>query len=175
MTSLRDDPTNPRWLRKALREIPREIGRIIARFDAAGLRWRPAADEWCALEVLGFLLESEREDVQAVEAIMRRDGAPIGEQRAHLAPGEHDFTADSPWQLLEDFFEQRENLLWTLELVAPDEWTRTGVHPYRGPITLARYAREMSDRDMEVSLMLRRLDDAVGREPAGSGGRRNRR
>ncbi len=174
MTSLRDDPANPRWLRKALREIPREIGRTIERFDAAGLRWRPAADEWCALEVLGFLLESEREDLEAIEAIIGYDGAPIAEQRAHLAPGEHDFTSESAWRLLEDFLEQRESVLWSLELV-DDEWTHAGVHPYRGRITLARYAREMSDRDMEASLMLRRLDDAVGREPAGSGGRRRRR
>lgn len=175
MTSLRDDPANPRWLRKALREIPREIGRVVERFDAAALRWRPAPDEWCALEVLGYLLESEREDVQAVEAILQYDGAPIPEQRAHLAPGEHDFTSESAWQLLEDFLEQRENLLWTLELVSPDEWQRAGTHPYRGRITLAKYAREISDRDMEASLMLRRLDDAVGREPAGSEGRHRRR
>ena len=175
MTSLRDNPANPRWLRKTLREIPREIGRVIERFDEAGLRWRPAADEWCALEVLGFLRESEREDLEAIEAIIRYDGAPIAEQRAHLAPGEHDFTSHSAWRLLEDFLEQRESVLWSLELVDDDEWTHAGVHPYRGSITLARYAREMSDRDMEASLMLRRLDNAVGREPAGSAGGDGRR
>lgn len=175
MTSLRDDPANPRWLRKALREIPREIGRIIERFDEKGLRWRPAADEWCALEVLGYLRESEREDLHNVEAIVRYDGAAIEEQRAHLAPGEQDFTTESAWRLLEDFLEERESLLWTLELVAGDEWTHAGLHPYRGRITLARYAREMSDRDMEASLMLRRLDDAVGRDPVDAGRRRRGR
>lgn len=173
MASLRDDPANPRWLRKTLREIPREIGRLVERFDTAGLRWRPAPDEWCALEVLGYLRESEREDLRAVQAMVDRDGAPIAEQRAHLAPGEHDFTTEPAWRLLDDFFERRESLLWTLELVT-DEWTHGGVHPYRGRITLAKYVREMSDRDMEASLMLRRLEEAVGREPVG-GGRRRRR
>ena len=41
MTSLRDDPANPRWLRKALRELPREISRLVERFDDDALRGRP--------------------------------------------------------------------------------------------------------------------------------------
>src|SRR5262245_12682927 len=175
MASLRDDPANPRWLRKALREIPREIGRIVERFDDKALRWRPASDEWCALEVLGFMRESEREDLHAIEEIIRYDGAAIPEQRAHLAPGEHDFTSDSAWRLLDDFLNDRANLLWSLEIVSDTQWAHAGVHPYRGRISLARYAREVSDRDMEASLMLRRLSDAVGRDPVGSERRRRGR
>jgi hypothetical protein len=173
MSSLRDDPSNPRWLRKALREIPREIGRLVEQFDAPALRWRPAPGEWSALEVLGWLAESEREDTRAVEAMVGEDGARINEQRAHLAPLEHDFNACSGWNLYEDFARQREELLWSLEFLGP-EWQHTGMHPYRGPISLLRYLREMSDRDLEASIMLRKLQEASGTKFEPVGGRRSR-
>jgi hypothetical protein len=173
MNSLRDDPSNPRWLRKALREIPREIGRVVERFDEPALRWRPAPGEWSALEVLGWLAESEREDTRAVEAMVREDGARIEEQRAHLAPLERDFNASSGWRLYEDFARQREELLWSLEFLGA-EWQHTGTHPYRGPISLMRYLREMSDRDLEASIMLRKLQEASGTEFEAVGGRRSR-
>lgn len=160
MTTLRDNPTNPRWLRKALREIPREIGRIVEGFDDRMLHWRSAPGEWSALEVLGWIAEAEREDLLAVEAMIRYDGAAIWEQRAHLASLERDFNQESGWRLLDDFLSTREQLQWMLEYV-DDQWQHRGEHPYRGAITLAKYLREMSDRDLEATIMLRRLADGA--------------
>lgn len=164
MTSLRDDPSNPRWLRKALREIPRQIAELAEQFDDRAVRARPALGEWSAIEVLGFLAESEREDLRAVEAMIVEDGARIAEQRAHLAPGERDFEGQSAWRLMEDFFRIREELLWNLEFLE-DEWQHTGTHPYRGTVSLMRYLREMTDRDLEASITLRRLLES--RTPVG--------
>ncbi|MFA7297622.1 MAG: hypothetical protein WC211_10650, partial [Dehalococcoidia bacterium] len=62
MTSLRDDPANPRWLRKALRELPRTIADLIEQFGNAALHARPDGEEWNAVELMGFMVESERED-----------------------------------------------------------------------------------------------------------------
>ena len=164
MTSLRDDPSNPRWLRKALREIPRTIADLVEQFGNYDVRTRPDGEEWSAVELLGFLAESEREDLRNVEAMIAADGARIEEQRAHLAPGERDFSGHSAWRLLEDFFRIREELLWNLEFLN-DEWEHAGVHPYRGRVPLMRYLREMTDRDLEASITLRRLIEANA-EPA---------
>ena len=158
MSSLRDDPSNPWWLRKALREIPHQIAELADQFDERAARARPASGDWSAIEILGFLAESEREDLRAVEAMIAEDGAPIEEQRAHLAPGERDFAGQPAWRLLEDFLRLREELLWNLEFLEA-EWQHGGVHPYRGRISLLRYLREMSDRDLEASIMLRRLSE----------------
>src|SRR5438093_11881473 len=117
MQSLRDDPSNPRWMRKALRELPRQIGRIVEQFDEDSLRWKPDRNEWSAIEIIGWLAESEREDIKSVEAMIAEDGAEIEERRAHLAPLERDFAAESGYRLLEQFFSERESLLWSLGFV----------------------------------------------------------
>ena len=93
------------------------------------------------------------------ERLARHRHARIEEQRAHLAPGERDFGGQSAWRLLEDFLRIREELLWNLEFMN-DEWEHAGTHPYRGRVTLMRYLREMTDRDLEASITLRRLLEA---------------
>lgn len=165
MSSMRDDPSNPRWLRKALREVPRTIADLLEQFGNEALHARPDGAEWNAVELMAFLAESEREDLRNVEAMIAEDGARLAEQRAHLAPGEHDFNGQSAWRLLEDFFRIREELLWNLEFLN-DEWEHAGVHPYRGRVSLMRYLREMTDRDLEASITLRRLLEA-SEQPVG--------
>ena len=91
-----------------------------------------------------------------IEAMVAEDGARIEEQRAHLAPGEHDFNGQSAWRLLEDFLRIREELLWNLEFLN-DEWDHAGMHPYRGRISLMRYLREMTDRDLVQAICAFRL------------------
>ncbi|MGE0134152.1 MAG: hypothetical protein AB7L91_13440 [Dehalococcoidia bacterium] len=159
--------SNARWLTKALREVPHEIHELLTSMDEQELRWRPSERDWCAKEVAGFLLESEREDLRAVEAIVRRDGAPIEERRAHLAPGERDFRDASIDELVWEFVSERESLLWTLEW--SDAWERAGEHPYRGRVTLLQYLHEVNERDLEAAWQLRRLHEALG---AGAGRRR---
>jgi hypothetical protein len=128
MSSLRDDPSNPRWLRKALREIPRQISELAEQFDDRAVHARPDDGDWSPIEVLGYLAEAEAEDLHNVEAMIAEDGARIEEQRAHLAPGEHDYNGQSAWRLLERFLSERQELLWNLEFVER-EWDHSGTHP----------------------------------------------
>jgi len=149
-----------------LREIPRQITELAESFGDRAAHTRPENSDWSPIEVLGYLVEAEREDLHNVEAMIAEDGARIEEQRAHLAPGEHDYDGQSAWRLLERFLTQREELLWNLEFVER-EWEHSGMHPYRGRIGLMRYLREMTDRDLEASITLRKMAEA-DTEPAAS-------
>ncbi len=164
--------SNPRWLLKALREVPHEVEQLLAGLDHEAAAWRPAPDEWAAADIAGFLREAEREDLRAIRAMLARDGAAIAERRAYLAPGEHAFAQQSLHELWSDFLELRERLLWTLEL-ADEAWDCRGLHPYRGLVTLGTYVHEVSERDLEAAWSLRKLADQ--RPPAASGARRRRR
>lgn len=105
--------SNPRWLRKALREVPHEIEGLLSSFDSdRDMRWRPSPDEWSAKDIAGYLVESEREDLRAVEAMFARDGARIEERRAYLAPGERDYSEVRVHDLVWDFLTLRDSLLW---------------------------------------------------------------
>jgi len=112
------------------------------------------------IEVVGFLRDSEREDLHAVQALIARDGARLPERRAHLAPRERGYLAADRYELLWDFATLREELLWTLEF-AGDEWDHAGVHPYRGAVSLSAYVHEINERDLEAMWSLRRLRAAA--------------
>lgn len=151
--------SNPRWLMKALREVPHEIHEVLGEMDERELTWRPEPGEWSAKDIAGFLLESEREDLRAVAAMLAADGARIEERRAHLAPGEHDYDAERIDELVWEFFDLRESLLWKLELT--DDWERAGRHPYRGEVSLLQYLHEVNERDLEAAWKLRKLLEAM--------------
>ena len=155
----RRDPGR-RWLLKALRETAHEIGRLASALPGEALHSRPSAsgvgEAWTAIEVACFLRHSEREDLAAVRAVLARDGAPLPERRAHLAPGEGACGRPDLGELLWGYAEAREELLWEIEL-AGREWEHAGVHPHRGAIALAAWVREIHERDLEALWSLRRL------------------
>lgn len=162
--------SNARWLLKALREVAGEIERLAVSFDERALHWRPAAGEWSAIEIVGFLRDSEREDLHAVRAMLRRDGATIDERRAHLGPGERDYSAVRAPELVWEFLSLREELVWELYEVG-SAWEHRGNHPHRGEVTLGQYLHEVNERDLEAMWMLRQRAEAL---TAGGGGGRKR-
>jgi hypothetical protein len=152
--------SNHRWVLKALREVPYSIAR-----EADGVRERDArrqtdVDEWSMLQILGYLRDAEKEDLAAARAILRRDGARIAERRAQYGPLEHDYSDDAG-QLLQDYWELREELVWLLR-DRDEEWERAGEHPYRGRVTLNRLVHEVNERDLDVLWRLQRVRDALG-------------
>ena len=155
--------SNQRWLTKALREVAHRVEELVIGLSADELRWRPADDEWCATEVVGFLRDSEREDLVAVRAMIRRDGAFIEERRALFGPLENDYRSAEVTDLLWDFQMLREETVWTLH-TAGAAWEHTGEHPYRGLVPLGRWVHEINERDLDAMWKLQRI---VGDAPDG--------
>ena len=156
--------SNQRWLLKALREVAHELEALVTGLDESALTWRPPPaglrEDWSIVEVVGFLRDSEQEDLRAVQTLSGRDGARLPERRAHLGPGERAHRAGDLPELVWDFATLREELLWTLQTAGPG-WEHTGVHPYRGEVTLSQYVREINERDPEAMWGLRRLREAA--------------
>jgi hypothetical protein len=46
-------------------------------------------------------------------------------------------------------------------MLSEDEWQRTGVHPYRGRVSIYDIAREMHEHDLEHLYQARRLREAL--------------
>jgi hypothetical protein len=133
--------SNHRWVLKALREVPYSIAR-----EAEGVRDRDArrttdADEWSIVQILGYL----------------RDAG----WRAHYGPLEQDYSHSAADELLQDYWELREELVWLLR-DREEEWERSGTHPYRGKVTLDRLVHEVNERDLDVLWRLQRVRDALG-------------
>ncbi len=135
------------YLIKALREVGRRIEGLIVDLEGSQLSWRPSDDEWCATEIIGFLRDSEREDLRAVQAMLSRDGARIEERRAYHGPDEHNYRHAAIEELWWDFATMREELVWTLR-TGGDRWGNAGQHVFRGRVPLEDYVREINERDL---------------------------
>ncbi len=140
--------TNQRYLTKALREVARRMEGAVVEFDEQQLSWRPADDQWCATEIVGFLRDSEREDLRNVQAMLARDGAHIEERRAYHGPDEEDYRWMPVEELWWDFATMREDMVWTLR-TAGAAWDHFGSHDFRGDISVEQYVREINERDLD--------------------------
>jgi hypothetical protein len=151
-----------RYLIKALREIAHRIEGLVSSLDEEALSARPDVvdDEWCVKEIVGFLRDSEREDLRAIESMAARDGAVIAERRAYLGPQDEDYRTARIEDLVWDFLMLREETLWALR-TAGGAWEHRGRHPYRGEISLLQWVQEMNERDLDAMWRIQRLAAAT--------------
>jgi hypothetical protein len=149
-----------RYLTKALREIARRTMRLVASLDEHTLRTVPPGDEWSVAEIVGFLRDSEREDLAALEVMSHRDGAPIEERRAMHGPAEGQYRDADVAELLWEFATLREETIWLLETTGRG-WNHVGIHPYRGEVPFGQYVQEINERDLDCMWRIQRTRDLL--------------
>ena len=156
-----------RWLLKALRETAHELGSQLWGLDEDDLRWRPAEDGLCLKEIAAHLRDCEEHFVRTLEAIAYQEAPCVAAFDADALVLERDYRESDVYETLEELERLRYrsvNLLWNLE---DDQWEQTGAHPYLGPVSIARLAREQSQHDLEHLWRVRRLREALAeRVPA---------
>lgn len=146
-----------RYLMKALREVGHRISRLVAGADERVLCFVPEGEEYSIAAIIGYLRDAEREDQQALEAMLRVDGSAIAARRADQTPQPaHDI--DDVADLLWDFVTLREETLWILES-AGGRWRNVGIHPFRGEVEVLTWVQEMTDRDLEAMWRIQRIRD----------------
>ncbi len=149
-----------RWLLKALRETAHELESQLWGLDEDDLRWRHSDDAWSLKEIGAHLRDCEEHFLQSLERIVFQDEPRIPAFDADALVLEQDYRETDLYEALEGFTYLRHrtvNLLWSAE---PD-WERTGLHPYLGPVTIARLARQQNEHDLEHLWQARRLRQAL--------------
>lgn len=158
-----------RYLMKALREIAHRIEGLVVGLDERALTASAGdafAEDWCIKEIVGFLRDSEREDLRAIEAMIERDGAAIAARKAQYGPVDHDYRSARIEELVWDFMMLREETVWNLR-TAGGAWDHVGIDPYRGRVTLVDRVQEMNERDLDAMWRIQRLVDHVASVPPG--------
>lgn len=146
-----------RYLVKALREVGHRISRLVAGADERVLFAVPEGEESSIAAIVCYLRDAEREDLQALEAMLRVDGSAIAARRAGQVPGDVD-DIDDVAELLYDFVTLREETLWTLES-AGGRWRNVGIHPFLGEVEVLTWVQEMTDRDLDAMWRIQRIRD----------------
>ena len=151
----------PRWLLKALREAAHELESQLWGLDEDDLRWRPADDAWSLKEIAAHLRDCEEHFIESLEAIASRDCPRLRAFDADQLVLERDYRQIDLYEALERFEYLRQRAVTLLWGLAPEDWERTGLHPYRGAVSVLQLTREQSEHDLEHLWQARRLRQAL--------------
>lgn len=148
-----------RYLVKALREVGHRITRLVPNVAEHLLGVVPEGEESSIAGIVGYLRDAEREDQQALEAMLRVDGSTIAPRRAEERR-ESPHTAEDVAELLWDFATLREETLWILES-AGGRWRNVGIHPFLGEVEVLTWVQEMSERDLDAMWRIQHIRDLI--------------
>jgi hypothetical protein len=158
-----DEYDEPSWLLKALREAAHELESQLWGLDEAELRRRPNDDAMSLIEIAAHLRDCEEYFLSTLTLVFSNDEPPIRAFDADALVLDRDYRSADLYELLEQFESLRQRsvrLLWM-----EDDWSRAGVHAYRGTVTAGQLVREQSEHDLEHLWQARRLRELLS-EPA---------
>ncbi|HVG78039.1 MAG TPA: DinB family protein [Patescibacteria group bacterium] len=135
----------------------RELTRDVLGPDAAK---PPAVGEWSVIDVVRHLVEGDREKFLPRLRRMLAEDRPVFSKTA-LDPGD---ASDLP-TLVAAFGSAREQVARTLAGMDATAWSRTGVTPSRGELSVEAYARSTTKHDTEHLRQLQQIRTALGLRP----------
>jgi hypothetical protein len=150
-----------RWLLKAVREATGELYQQFRNLDDSSLRWRPEPGEWCLKEIAGHMRDAEQLYQSQIELIIHNHEPLLPYEPIEVLVQERDYTGDDLSQMLYEYESAREETVWNLRMISDHDWERTGLHPYRGSVSIMDLAQEMHEHDLEHLIQARRLREAL--------------
>jgi hypothetical protein len=123
----------------AYRGGPERVRRALAGLSDDALRARPIPGKWSALEIAAHVADSELVGATRIRLVLGGDQPPLpgyDQDRWSRSLGYQAFDSPRLEHTLALFTVLRETTLpWLAHATAAD-WSRTGVHPEYGPVTL---------------------------------------
>ena len=130
----------------ALAAFPEALKRQVQALPDAALRFRPTPDDWSIVELLGHII-----DVGALWPGRTRQ--MLATENPALAAVDPNWVRQRDYQnkqisfLLITLAEQRAEYVEFLRMLRPGQLARTGLHPTRGPLTVAEGIAALVDHD----------------------------
>ena len=78
-----------------------------------------------------------------------------------MLPAERSYIEEPLQHFLYEYEAAREETVWLLYTLDEDDWRRTGLHPYRGEISIHDIARELHEHDLQHLNQARRTREAL--------------
>ncbi len=157
---MREAPTSSdRFLLKALGEAAGELRGLLhpLRGRRARIPGEGPDEGWCPLAIAVHLRDIERAAGGQFETILRRPYAPIRHVDLDDIPFPEDYARADIDEALDGFAWLRQETSYALWGLAPEEWERPALHPYRGEVRLIDLVRELYQHDLEHLWQARRM------------------
>jgi len=124
----------PAILELLLRDIPQDI-----------LEWKPAAERWSIVEVLGHMVEIEKLYEQRTHRIVLENLPTLSK---YESLSEAELQMKSLRQYLEEFIPLRRAFVFYLHSIPASAGARTGQHVELGTISLSQMLHELANHDL---------------------------
>jgi hypothetical protein len=135
-------------------------------------RWRPAPGEWCALEIVGHLIEADMRAFLGRILLVREEPGFSFEawEPEQIAAGRGDERKDAQ-ALIEEFARVRAVGVSAIRALSVEELARAGVHPIVGELTIGNLLAEWVAHDRAHLAQLGSITRAAMLEPMGNAAR----
>jgi hypothetical protein len=156
--------SSQQWMLKALHEAADELQSQLLGLSEEDLCRRPAPGEWSLKEIAGHLRDAEACFLERLRLIVGQDEPRLPDIDVDAHVQERDYQSLDLHEVLLEFSRLRQrsaSLLWSLE---PSEWSREGLHPYRGRLSIMQVARDMNEHDLGHLWQVRRLRRQIEEE-----------
>ena len=120
----------------------------------------PAPGEWGVIDVVRHLVEGDRDKFLPRVRRILVETQPVF-AKVDAAAGD---ASDLP-TLVAAYASAREQVVKILSHLEPDAWSRTGVTPSRGPLSIEAYARSTRKHDTEHLRQIQTIRAALGLRP----------
>jgi hypothetical protein len=118
-----------------LRATPQTLQNELKTLDQAALRWRPAAQEWSINEVIGHLIEADKNGFAGrIQAILAEEEPKlIAWDIAGTVARRRDWERDG-FELIEELAAMRQENTRFIPQLTSEQLTRSGIHPSVGEL-----------------------------------------
>jgi hypothetical protein len=137
------DRLTPAQVAALLAATSATIQQTLAAMPPALLTWRPAPGEWCALEVLGHLIETEERGFAGrVRTLLAEDRPQFSGWDPDAVSRERRDAERDPAEVLGEFTRRRAASVALVETVTAADLSRGGDHPEVGFLTVSDLLHE---------------------------------
>jgi hypothetical protein len=156
MREISREPRTHEFLLKALREAGGELVNELEAVHRGEAAYREPG-EWSAADIALHVRDSEQLNLEYIERILSRRSPELRvvdiAVNAEAGSAGHRELDRAVYQ----YATLREQLIYQLWGLPPQQWQRTGVHVYRGPLSVLQIARELHLHDLEHLWQVRAL------------------
>jgi uncharacterized damage-inducible protein DinB len=147
---------------EAAEKSPKQIAAAVSGLPDRTLRYKPAPDKWCILEVLGHLA-----DIEIVYAHRLRQ--MIADKNPTIAPIDQDdwarnlgYMETSPAELLASYGLNRHANVQLLRRLKPDDLEKSAYHPeLKHDVTVADYVEKLATHGATHLAQIERLKRGI--------------
>jgi hypothetical protein len=141
---------------ECMRGTPGDLAAAIDGQPAAVLARRPAEKAWSAKEIVCHLRDVEEFYLDRIKILLINDEPPLILLEPDRWAEDRQYLRHDVGEALRAFRLRREDTLEFLVSLRADEWSRGGMHPLLGRITVGKIVRSMPRHDQAHLDQLRR-------------------